>query len=172
LSDETLIAKRQGAVFWQPKISGESGWHVVTSAAPRAATRNGRLFQMGAVARQISAYTEEPTRGKRNLRPLKRPLYRYAETTEDVDGGIFAYVVGNDPELLVLVECDLTGNESAWRYRFAQSTKSTTIASINEVEVYRYDSVGGASELPTAVYFSKHGVETIPSELNAAGASE
>jgi hypothetical protein len=40
-------------------------------------------------------------------RLLPKPLYRYeAEQTKSLDGGLYAFVVGTDPELLLLLECD------------------------------------------------------------------
>jgi hypothetical protein len=166
LSDEQVLGRRNDKTFWNPKLSGETEWHVAADAPTPAASRAARLLQMKWIARQFSAYTEEATRGKRNLRFLPRPLYRYNESTKDADGGIFAYVVGNDPELLVLVECSQTQNESAWKYRFAQSTRSTTVAKLNDLDVYRYENAGGHPGSQQAVYLSKHGVETIPSVLD------
>lgn len=166
LSDQQVLARRNGKVFWNPKPASESGWQIAADAPTPAPTRPHRMIQMRSLARQFSAYTEERTRGKRNLRFLSQPLYRYDEETKDADGGIFAYVVGNDPELLILIECALTPNESAWRFRFSQSTKSTTVATLADKQVYRYDDVGGASSSSSAVYLSRHGVETIPSSLD------
>ena len=121
---------------------------------------------MRGLARQFSAYTEEATRGKRNLRFLPRPLYRYDEATKNADGGIFAFVVGNDPELLVLVDCTLKPKERFWRYRFAQSTRSTTVATLDDSEVYRYEGAAKDPASPQSVYLSQHGVTTIPAVLD------
>lgn len=172
LSDEQVLARRKGKTFWNPKLSGESGWHIAADAPPPSASRAIRKIQMSRIAERFSAYTEEASRGKRHLRFLPRPLYRYDESNKDADGGIFAYVVGNDPELLVLIECGLTQNDSAWQYRFAQSTRSTTVAMLNNQQIYRYEDFGGNAASPEAIYLSRHGVETIPSVLPAEKTSE
>ena len=115
--------------------------------------------------RRVEAHTEEATRGRRNLRFLPQPLLRFGSEARGFDGGIFAYVVGNDPELLVVVEGRLKGEEAGWRYRFAQSTRSTTVAELEKAEVYRYEH--DARNPTAAAYLSVHGIETIPAELPA-----
>ncbi len=165
LSDEQVIARRDGKEFWKPELESESGWHVASDSATPAPTRPIRLIQMRNLARKFSAYTTEKSRGKRNLRLLSQPLYRYDESNKEADGGIFAYVIGNDPELLILIECGLTQNDSGWKFRFAQSTKSTTIATLDDKQIYHYDNTEAKASSQSAVYLSRHGVETIPSTL-------
>lgn len=170
LSDQQVIARRNGETFWKPTTSDRSGWNVADGAPAPSATRAGRLLQMRSLARQFSAYTEEETRGKRDLRLLPQPLYRYDESTKDVDGGLFSYVVGTDPELLILIQCDRGGDNATWRYRFVQSTQSTTIATRDNTEVYRYEKSRNDPGSPNAVYLSRHGIEVIQdSDLHAPG---
>ncbi len=165
LTNQPVIGKRQETTFWTPAKSEKTEWHETSDVATPAATRPLRLMQMRQIARQFSAYTDEPSRGVRELRLLPQPLYRYDESAQGVDGGIFAYVVGNDPELLILVQCDVDKEPSVWRHRFVQSTQSTTVASAKDVEVYRYEKAGNDPGLATAVYHSRHGVDIIPAEL-------
>jgi hypothetical protein len=50
-------------------------------------------------------------------RLLPKPLHRYdAEKTKSVDGSLFAFVVGTDPELLLLIECDIAAAKPEWRF--------------------------------------------------------
>jgi hypothetical protein len=48
---------------------------------------------------------------------LPKPLYRYdAEQTKTLDGALYAFVLGTDPELLLLLECDTAEAKPAWRF--------------------------------------------------------
>lgn len=165
LSDSPVIGKRNGEIFWKPKLSEKTGWRVATNVPIPASNRAGRLLQMRRLAREFSAYTQEASRGKRDLRLLPQPLYRSDELNKEIDCGLFAYVVGTDPELLILIDCNPTQDAAVWRYRFVQSTQSTTVATRNDTEVYRYEKSGKDPGAPSAVYLSRHGVEIIPRDL-------
>ncbi|MCO8124184.1 hypothetical protein NHH03_20740 [Stieleria sp. TO1_6] len=165
LSDRQVTGRRNGEVFWQPTPSEKSSWHAFETAPAPASNRAARLLQMRNLARQFSAYTDEASRGKRDLRLLPQPLYRSDETITDYDAGLFAYVVGTDPELLILIECAATQKESSWRYRFVQSTQSTTVATLKNEQVYHYEKSRHDPGSPNASYLSRHGIEIIDAEL-------
>ncbi|WP_068134817.1 hypothetical protein [Roseimaritima ulvae] len=168
LTDKQVIGKRHEEVFWQPKLPEKTDWHAFKPAITPAKNPAGRRLQLRRLARQFEAYTEEASRGKRVLRLLPEPLYRSDATLTNYDSGLFAYVVGTDPELLILIETDLAQDAPVWRYRFVQSTQSTTVAALNGQEVYRYEKSQANPGAVNAVYLSRHGVETIPAQLSAA----
>jgi hypothetical protein len=57
-------------------------------------------------------------------RLLPRPLYRYdAEQTKTLDGALYAFVLGTDPELLLLLECDLAAAKPEWRFGAARMNR-------------------------------------------------
>ena len=57
------------------------------------------------------------------LRLLPRPLYRYENTRGDIiDGSVFAFVQGTDPESLLLLEATKTRDKSKWEYAFVRRT--------------------------------------------------
>ena len=172
LSDDPVEAKYKDRLFWRPAKSDKTGWITSQSSSPVGENPLIRLRQMRNIARQFSTYTEESSRGRRNLRLLPQPLFRYRQENKDLDGGLFAYVVGNDPELMLLVECDLTSETPSWRYRFVQSTRSTTVAVRKGEEVYRFDKPDGDPADPESQYLSRHGVQTIrndPKLLESSG---
>lgn len=82
-----------------------------------AATPAGRLTQMRAAARDLSAWMEAD--GKWELRLLPQPLMRYQPADGDViDGALFCWVwtKGTDPEVIVAVECHRTADKALeWR---------------------------------------------------------
>jgi hypothetical protein len=53
---------------------------------------------------------------------LTTPIYRYSANAQGiVDGAMFAFVQGTNPEVLMLIEADATAPEAkVWRYGFAR----------------------------------------------------
>src|SRR6516225_5238331 len=102
--DEKLTGWRERKVFWTPEPPGVEMRDVPDAPAP-AKSRGARLAQMKSIARRFTAYTEEASRGKRELRLLPTPLDRFPdESPGDTDGALFSLVVGNDPEVILFVE--------------------------------------------------------------------
>lgn len=101
-------------VRWKPKESGLE-WLTLSDAPAPAGSRPLRLTQMRRLAGEWSA---EGQTGEAELRLLPQPVYRYPETvTGPLDGAIFAFVMGTDPELFVLLEAWPMGegSTSSWR---------------------------------------------------------
>lgn len=119
LTGTKLVAKRDDTVLWQPK--DEWKWQPVRGAAPPATTAPQRLVQMRALAREFMV--EELDKRNRSQgenqtpRLLPTPLYHYdAVRTKTLDGALFAFVMGTDPELLLLLECDTAAAKPEWRF--------------------------------------------------------
>ncbi|HEY3967644.1 MAG TPA: hypothetical protein VGM05_23990 [Planctomycetaceae bacterium] len=160
--DEQVTGLRDGKTFWTPDSPGVEMRDVPEAPKP-AANRAGRLAQLKAIARRFSAYTEEATRGKRELRLLPTPLDRYPENA--ADGALFSLVVGNDPEVILLVEQgEKPAGGSIWRFGLILSTRSTSVAMLDGREVWRYDSTGKNPSDPHGGYLSVHGIATLPLE--------
>ncbi len=161
--DEKLTGTREGKSFWTPDSPGVEMRDVPDAPAP-AASRAARLVQMKEISRRFSAYTEEATRGKRILRLLPTPLDRYRESApEGADGALFSLVVGNDPEVILLVEkSEQPSGRPIWQYGLILSTRSTSVALLDDREVWRYDSSGKNPSDPRGGYLSVHGIATLP----------
>jgi hypothetical protein len=119
LAGTKLAAKRDDAVMWHPK--DEWKWQPIPGAAVPAATAAQRLIQMRALAGEFTVEildTRNVPKGEdQTPRLLPRPLYRYdAERTRTLDGALYAFVLGTDPELLVLLECDTAAARPEWRF--------------------------------------------------------
>src|SRR5262245_43037176 len=160
---ETLTGFREGKSFWTPDPVGVEMRDVPDAPTP-AKIRAGRLAQMKAIARRFSAYTEEASRGKRELRLLPTPLDRYPEgAPDDADGALFSLVVGNDPEVILFVEKgEKRAGGPVWQYGLVLSTRSTSVVQLDEREVWRYDSAGKNPSDPRGGYLSVHGIATLP----------
>ncbi|AMV16439.1 hypothetical protein VT03_01025 [Planctomyces sp. SH-PL14] len=162
---ERLTGSRDGKVFWTPDSPGVQMHDLPMAPAP-AASRNLRLTQMKSFSRRFSAYTEEASRGKRNLRLLTTPLDRFPENAlEEPDGALFSLVVGNDPEVILVLETKNSAAEGEiWQYGLIQSTRSTSVALLDDKEVWRYDANEKTASDRSSVYLSVHGIATLPLE--------
>jgi hypothetical protein len=60
--------------------------------------------------------------GESELRLMSRPLYEYSAVQEVLDGAIFAFVMGTDPELFLLIEARTINSTTAWYWAFARFT--------------------------------------------------
>jgi len=161
-SDEKLAAFRNGKSFWTPDSPGVELRDVPQAPAP-AATRPLRLAQMKEISRRFAAETDEAARGKRVLRLLPTPLDRYPENAANgTDGALFSFVVGNDPEVMLLVEAVPSQTGSTWKYGLCRSTRSSCRALLDDVEVWHYESANGNPSDPGSGYLSVHGIETLP----------
>lgn len=83
-----------------------------------------RLIQMRRIAETFTARISNLANEKAGeLRLLSKPLYRYPADVEGaIDGALFAFVQGTDPEVLLLIEAVETNQQPAWRLGFARFT--------------------------------------------------
>jgi hypothetical protein len=164
-ADEKLTGSRDEKVFWTPDSPGVEMKDVPEAPVP-SPSRPLRLTQMKAISRRFSASTEEATRGKRMLRLLPTPLDRSPESTPPGrDGALFSLVVGNDPEVILVVEtAEVAGGDPVWRYGLVRSTRSTSVARLDEQEVWSYDSAGQNPADIRGGYLSVHGIAVLPLE--------
>jgi hypothetical protein len=101
--------------------AGEPGiaWQALVGSPAPASSRAGRLSQMRAAARRLSASITAEEAG--DLRLMPQPLYRYPEKTSGaVDGALFAFALATDPELIVVIEQQENTAQSAMRVAFAR----------------------------------------------------
>ena len=84
---------------------------------------------------------------------------------EDSDGALFSLVVGNDPEVILLVEKgEKPAGGPVWQFGLVLSTRSTSVAMLDGREVWRYDSADKNPSDPRGGYLSVHGIATLPLE--------
>jgi hypothetical protein len=56
---------------------------------------------------------------KQDLRLLRQPVYRYSEKGKILDGALFIFVLGTDPECCLLVEACQDDKDPRYRYAVA-----------------------------------------------------
>lgn len=139
-----MIARDKDRVIWSPTAAGVE-FKPVPAAAEPAKTAAARLLQMKDIAAQFKAtftgwgkdntYQEE-------LRLLPTPVYRYELTkpTEPdgdlIDGALFAYAQGTDPEAILVLEAVGTAKKVEWQYAFARATSGGLVVKRGEETVW------------------------------------
>jgi hypothetical protein len=139
-----LVARDKGNVFWAPAVAGVE-FKPVPDAPPPAETPAARLRQMKSIAERFKA-TMTGWKGdnsdREELRLLPRPLFRYdvkeakGSGPAILDGALFAFVMGTDPEAVMLLEAVGPENEAAWQYAFARATSGGLEAKLGSAVIW------------------------------------
>jgi hypothetical protein len=78
---------------------------------------------MRELAKDFTARHIDQDKTERDLRLLNQPLYRYEATGEHpCDGGLFVFVLGTDPDGVLLIESRTSAGEPRWEYALARMT--------------------------------------------------
>ena len=92
----------KGVIAWAPKSAGIE-FEAIDNVSEPAKTSESRLAQMRQISRRFSVKDDFGGTGDDELRLLSTPMVRYSNE-KVLDGAIFAFAHGTDPELLVIVE--------------------------------------------------------------------
>jgi hypothetical protein len=151
-----LVARDGSAVVWSPNSAGLEFKNVPDAAAP-GESPTARLRQMKTIAERFKG-TMTGWKGdnadREELRLLLRPLYRYElkEAKEAnpnlLDGALFAFVMGTDPEIILILEAVGPANEAVWQYAFARATSGGLEAKLDGAVVWTADKFP-ANRVPT-----------------------
>jgi hypothetical protein len=125
LSRDKIVARKDGVVVWQPQQAGVAFAAIPEAPAPEE-TRTLRLRQMKMLAEQFQATMcgwKADSSDREELRLLTRPLFRYEpQEGPAIDGAVFGFVMGTDPEVLLLIEAVKQDDRTTWQYAFARRT--------------------------------------------------
>jgi hypothetical protein len=140
VSLDELEAERDGMRFWQPTKPGITLRDVPDAPQP-ADTPVRRLSQMRTLAADFSAVLTDFRRnnsGERQaLRMLTQQIYRYQSTAGDlIDGAIFAFVMGTDPEAFLLLEARRAKDAVRWQFGLARMNNDSLAVMHHETEVW------------------------------------
>lgn len=127
LAEGAVTAWVDGQPVWRCEKPGLDYQPVADAPAP-AETAAGRLRQMKSLAERFSTRLmgwNADDSDREALRMLPRPVYRYG-SEKSMDGAIFAFVQGTDPEAFLLLETRpdvATRSESLiWHFAMARRT--------------------------------------------------
>lgn len=157
LATVPLTARFAGQIAWRSPEAGVKFRPVPEAPRPAKSARL-RTIQLKDMARQFSASLHGEKDETTELRLLPQPLYRYeakppredaTPRREDdghrisetlLDGAIFSFALGTDPEALLLLEArPAEGNPGGWQweYAFARFHYDGIIAKHTGQEVWR-----------------------------------
>lgn len=141
LSEIPLTASRHGKTIWE---SPQAGVHFqpVPNAGKPVKSKSLRFSQMRKLARNFSAQIDKSKAEEgRELRLLPQPVYRYQSDSDGVlEGGLFAFVMGTDPELFLLIEARKTENGPIWSFAAARFTYVPLSLRYKDVSIWRCES--------------------------------
>lgn len=131
--------------------------------APPSKTEAARLRQMKQFARSLNA--SEIWKGQRSeLRLLPTEVHRYSDAASGIiDGAVFIFVVGSNPEAILLVEAhkaeprpDAPGT---WKYGLARMSAAEVTFRLGDTEVWKIPEDHGG---PGASYYSFWRANALP----------
>lgn len=113
-------------IVWQPKTAGLTMTEIPGATEP-AATANRRKLQLRELSRQFKGIMtgwKNDDSDREELRLLGQPLYSYQSTDPEViDGALFGFVQGTDPEILLLIEArSVAAAAPKWMFAFVRRT--------------------------------------------------
>ena len=109
-------------------------WTLLADAVPESSAARERTIRT--LARRFTA-REDRLGVKAELRLLPRPLYVYAdEDRPALDGALFAFVYGTDPELLMQIEAQKKPAGLQWQVAFASLASAELTVGLDEKQVW------------------------------------
>lgn len=142
LSSSRLTGQRDRAEFWNPEVPGIA-FQTIADADEPASAPVARLVQMRRLASGFVAELAD-TRGndtgtKRQLRLLNQPVFRYPAPKAEasyLDGALFTFVEGTDPEVLLLIEADTADGKPVWRFGLARMNRDALRVTLRDKLVW------------------------------------
>lgn len=150
LSSSNLVAKKGGGVFWRSEKS-DVEFYVLDGAPVPADSPVKRLSQMKELAERFRARMHPHTGGTEELRLLTTPIYRY-KSGATIDGALFAFVQGTDPEVILHLEANRRktdkGEVTEWKYAISRRSGRPLDAILDEKHIWSAGRSDGAANQP------------------------
>jgi len=150
LSTKRIAAEREGSFEWTAKEGLK--FETLADAPPPAEKETRRLAQMKDLRDRFTAYENATGTGRLELRPLATPLLRYSAAKEGlVDGAIFSFANGTNPEVFLVLEA--SGKEKpVWQFALVQMTGESVTAQLDGKEIWKQE--GGYPPTVRASYIN------------------
>lgn len=117
----------------------EISWNVVPAAPVPGNSPILRARQMKEISKRFSAMGHYGAdSGNQQLRLLERYLHRYSDLDDGImDGAIYAFAAGTNPEVIVLIECrESRGKGPQWFYGVTRLSAGSLDAKLDDREVW------------------------------------
>ncbi len=137
LAMEPMKFEYQGRTAWAPKSAGIK-FESISNVSEPAKSAEARLVQMRQITRRFSVKDDFQGASADELRLLTTPLVRY-NNENLLDGAIFSFAHGTDPELFVIIEAQKPDSEKTgktqpsheWRVALAPMTSYAITAKLD-----------------------------------------
>jgi hypothetical protein len=144
LAPDGFVMERDGVTVWSPAGPGVE-LKPLLDASPPAGTPAQRLRQMRDLSTRFTARQTDRKKVDRDMRLLAQPVYRYEGTEGDViDGALFVFALGTDPEALLLIEARRVDGAPQWYYGLARMNSIHMRASDRGREVWNVPTMSWA----------------------------
>ena len=133
LSQSELTADYGGTQTWKSSKPGVK-FEAIPKSVDVSGTAPGRLIQMRQLARDFTARSIDKKGMKHDLRQLTQPVYRYEVgkgSSGLVDGALFAFVQGTDPEVWLMIEAQCADENSAAKWHYAVARMNSIDLSVD-----------------------------------------
>ncbi len=118
LAASPIVSKLDSQTVWNPQTAALKWIDGGNDVVPAESSAR-RLIQMRSLSREFSATLSIPDKQPSKLTLIPQPLVRYqSESQGIIDGAVFSYAVGTDPEVLVVIEARKSSDGSP-RFYFA-----------------------------------------------------
>jgi hypothetical protein len=137
LSPQRISAEREPDLNWTAKEPGLK-LQILEDARPSADKPTRRLSQMKEMCRRFTAHESAVIEGRVELRLMSSPLFRYADSEAGIiDGAIFAFANGTNPEILLILEANDAKDAPPWHYALVQMTGGAVSVELDEKEIWK-----------------------------------
>jgi hypothetical protein len=131
-----LEAKFGDKLAWTPDKPGIE-WKAPPDAPVVAATQKERRAQMQQLAKPFKVNQTDTKEKVTEMRLAPQPVHEYSAPKAGVtDGAIFAYLIGNEPQAILLVECFDEKGKTSFRYAFARFNFQKQTAKLGDKTVW------------------------------------
>jgi hypothetical protein len=133
LSEEQLVAERDGRSIWTPTQAGIE-FREFPDAPKPAENPAERLRQMKKLAGEFKGLY----RMNDELRLLAQPLHRYEckGTPSCIDGSVFGLAQSTTPMVMILLEARKAGESNRWHYAIARFSTGEIAVRLGDKEVF------------------------------------
>lgn len=152
---ERLTGEYAGEAVWNPTSLGIE-FKKLNDEGDVPTSEVRRLNAMRNIARRFSATVTDRRAGRLELRLLTQPIYRYTDEEHKIlDGTLFGFAKGTNPEVLLLLEARPQNGVDTWHYALARMTARGCNVTLDEHQIWALPAVGYKQDA-TQPYFNRY----------------
>ena len=135
-STDRIVVVTDAGWRWSPEKPGLQ-LREFEDAPPPSKNAALRLAQMKGLARRFRITQIDHNEMRSELRLMSRPTRRYDDASSGlIDGAMFVYARGTNPETIVVIECQRKRSGHTWLYGFLPLTVSRVEAMFDDKNVW------------------------------------